>query len=450
MSPQIHECSVFDPIRLHRLAPHRYPHFVQSSAASGEIGRFDIVFAFPGDSLVLCPDGRLTGARKVGGNDFLSALDQWWQNDHEQLSVPVNLPFVGGWFLYLGYELAEQIEPSLKLPVGSDLPTAFATRIPVTAVIDHAKSQAFVVSEPGYEFQAAEMLRDVEQVANSSFVNESQLISHLFEDPPEEFVKAVNTAKELIFRGDIYQANLSRAWRGELFGETKAIDLYEKLRVTNPAPFSGFLSWEDATIVSSSPERLLRIKEGIADTRPIAGTRPRGGHEDEDKRLSEELFAHPKERAEHTMLIDLERNDLGRICEPGTVKVSEMMVLESYKRVHHIVSNVTGKVKPDVLPGQAIRAVFPGGTITGCPKVRCMEIIAELEGAPREAYTGSFGYLNHDGSMDLNILIRTFQVRGKSVSLRAGAGIVADSDPQAELMETRAKASAMIEAVEAS
>ena len=167
-----------------------------------------------------------------------------------------------------------------------------------------------------------------------------------------------------------------------------------------------------------------------------------------DTVLSAELISHPKERAEHVMLIDLERNDLGRVCKAGTVEIDEMMVVESYAHVHHIVSNVRGLLREDVTPGQAIRAVFPGGTITGCPKVRCMEIIAELEQGPRGAYTGSFGYLNRDGRLDLNILIRTIVVQGNgvhgnSVELRAGSGIVADSDPQAELAETRAKAKGM-------
>jgi len=159
------------------------------------------------------------------------------------------------------------------------------------------------------------------------------------------------------------------------------------------------------------------------------------------------LLLHPKERAEHIMLIDLERNDLGRVCVPGTVRVDELMTLESYRHVHHIVSNVHGRCRPGVTPGQVMRAVFPGGTITGCPKVRCMEIIAELEQAPRGAYTGALGYVNRDGSMDLNILIRTLTLVDRRVSLRAGAGIVADSVPMRELEETRAKARGLLEAL---
>jgi len=183
------------------------------------------------------------------------------------------------------------------------------------------------------------------------------------------------------------------------------------------------------------------------ETRPIAGTRPRDEERQRDQAYSSELLAHPKERAEHVMLIDLERNDLGRISRPGSVEVNELMVLESFAHVHHIVSNVRGRLCAGVTPGEVIRAVFPGGTITGCPKVRCMEIIAELEGVGRGAYTGSMGYLNRDGSLDLNILIRTLVMAGGKVSFRAGAGIVADSVAERELEETRAKARGLLLAV---
>jgi anthranilate synthase component 1 len=191
----------------------------------------------------------------------------------------------------------------------------------------------------------------------------------------------------------------------------------------------------------------VSVRDGAVTTRPIAGTRPRGANPEADLVLARELHAHPKERAEHVMLIDLERNDLGRVCEAGTVNVDEFMTIESYSHVHHIVSNVRGRLRADVTPGNVLAAVFPGGTITGCPKIRCMEIIAELEGAPRGAYTGSLGYLNRDGSLDMNILIRSLQLQGRELSLRAGAGIVADSIAERELDETRAKARGVLRAL---
>jgi anthranilate synthase component 1 len=197
----------------------------------------------------------------------------------------------------------------------------------------------------------------------------------------------------------------------------------------------------------ASPERLVEVRGREVQTRPIAGTRPRSALSETDHAFSSELLAHPKERAEHIMLIDLERNDLGRIAVPGSVRVSELMVLESYATVHHIVSNVRALRRADTTPADIVRAVFPGGTITGCPKVRCMEIIAELEATGRGAYTGSMGYLNRDGNMDLNILIRTMVRSGEKLRWRAGAGIVADSVPGLELEETRAKARGIIAAV---
>ncbi len=222
-------------------------------------------------------------------------------------------------------------------------------------------------------------------------------------------------------------------------------DLYRRLRTANPGAFAGSAALPGFSILSSSPERLVRVRGREVDTRPIAGTRPRRGPS--DAAAIAELTGSPKEQAEHVMLIDLERNDLGRLCEAGTVRVDEFMVVESYAHVHHIVSNVSGRLRPDVEPGDVIRALFPGGTITGCPKVRCMQLIGDLEGIGRGAYTGAMGYLALDGSLDLNILIRTMTVQDGEIELRAGAGIVADSDPGHELEETRAKARGLLRAL---
>jgi anthranilate synthase component I len=268
------------------------------------------------------------------------------------------------------------------------------------------------------------------------------------EEDPNAHLERVLRAKEYVRAGDIYQANLSRPWRIEFAAAPDPATLYARLRTANPAPFAAFVQWRGVSILSSSPERLVRISDGLVETRPIAGTRPRSRRPGGDEAEMQELAAHPKERAEHVMLIDLERNDLGRVCEAGSVRVDEFMTIESYAHVHHIVSNVSGRLRADVTPIGAIRAVFPGGTITGCPKVRCMEIIAELEGEGRGAYTGSLGFLGRDGTMDLNILIRTMTLDGRRVSLRAGGGIVADSIPERELEETRAKARGLLKVFE--
>jgi anthranilate synthase component 1 len=268
------------------------------------------------------------------------------------------------------------------------------------------------------------------------------------EEEPQRFLGHVRAAQEYIRAGDVFQVNLSRRWGAVLQSPVSSAALYRHLCATNPAPFAGLMTWDnDRAVISSSPERLVAVRGRRVHTRPIAGTYPRSSDAAQDRVLSQDLLRHPKERAEHVMLIDLERNDLGRVCRTGSVKVGEFMTLESYRHVHHIVSEVSGELRDGVTPAQVIRAVFPGGTITGCPKVRCMQIIAELEQAPRTAYTGSMGYINRDGSLDLNILIRTIVRNGNEISLRAGAGIVADSIPERELAETRAKARGMLAAL---
>jgi anthranilate synthase component 1 len=312
--------------------------------------------------------------------------------------------------------------------------------------VRHSDAAAWIVEEEGSDC-ASIIAGDLASLQLPASYKDTLLASELEEAPPAQYLDSVAVALEHIAAGDIYQANLSREWQGALAAGVTASDVYHRLRLANPAPFAALAVLDDFAIVSSTPERLIEVRDGIVSTRPIAGTRPRTTDRSDDALRLQELHAHPKERAEHVMLIDLERNDLGRICEAGTVEVNEYMTLESYAHVHHIVSNIRGRLRAGVTPGEAIAAVFPGGTITGCPKVRCMEIIAELERTPRGAYTGSLGYLNRDGSMDINILIRTIEIRGDSLSFRAGAGIVADSLPERELDETRAKARGLVNAL---
>ncbi|HEY9198267.1 MAG TPA: aminodeoxychorismate synthase component I [Gammaproteobacteria bacterium] len=439
-----------DLLRLHEHTPDRYPHFLQS-ATPGPQARFDILFAYPEDSLILRADGRLDGADD-GNEDFLAALDTRWRRESVPHSAQAeHLPFRGGWFLYLGYELAGQIEPRLKLPPpAGTAPIAIATRFRTALIRDHQEQVLWLVTEAGTDERLDALLRDI---ARTEALPEPPMPDlpavALAEDDPQRYLDMVRRALAYIRDGDVFQANLARTWQAVFAGPVAAGVLYRRLRARNPGPFNGLATWPDHAVISSSPERLVRVRGKLIDTRPIAGTRPRGQGADADAALSRELLAHPKERAEHIMLIDLERNDLGRVCVPGTVRVDELMALESYAHVHHIVSNVRGELRDGVTPGAVIRALFPGGTITGCPKVRCMEIIAELEGGGAEgrgrgAYTGAIGYLNRDGDLDLNILIRTLEHTGDRVELRAGAGIVADSDPERELAETRAKARGLL------
>ena len=435
----------FDLLDLHRLDPARYPVLLESSA-SGAHGRWDMLLAHAGDGFALHRDG---GVRTLAGatleGDFLDVLDAHWR---ESRIAPVKdpaLPFRGGWALLLGYELAAQVEPVLRLPPAPGaLPVAIALRCTAAVLRDRATGATFAVAEE--RDGAHGIAADIERARRLPEPTAWQPPTTVEEDAPQRFLEGVRRVLDYLAAGDVFQANLSRGWRAHFGSPVDPAALLDRLRAHNPAPFAGVFRTASGSVVSASPERLLSVRGRVAETRPIAGTRPRVVGDDDAVRIRE-LVGHPKERAEHVMLIDLERNDLGRVCEAGSVQVDELMVVESYAHVHHIVSNVRGVLRADVTPGQAIAATFPGGTITGCPKVRCMQVIAELEGVGRGAYTGAMGWLGRDGDMDLNILIRSAEVEGTQVRFRTGAGIVIDSDPQRELDETRAKARGMLRAL---
>jgi anthranilate synthase component 1 len=440
---------VRDLLSLAAANPQRYPCLLES-VTGGAQSRHDVLFAFPQDALTLHQDGRVRDTQGCDhGASFLDALDAAWRAAATKAVVAKNvadLPFRGGWALFLGYELAAEIEPCLRLPRPPQpaIPVALALRCPAAIIIDRMTQSTLLVAEAGPEPWLDALQADLESA--SAFDSPPLAAVAIEEDAPQNFLDGVARIQEYLRAGDVFQVNLSREWRAKYTQAPTPAALYSHLRRANPAPFAGLLQWNGWAIASSSPERLVDVRAGRAQTRPIAGTRPRLAGDDDATRVRE-LVAHPKERAEHVMLIDLERNDLGRVCVPGSVVVDELMQVESYAHVHHIVSNVSGRLRPDVTPGQVIRAMFPGGTITGCPKVRTMQIITQLEGVGRGAYTGALGYINHDGSMDLNILIRTLAQCGADVRLRAGAGIVADSDAMRELEETRAKARGMLRAL---
>ena len=424
--------------------PERYPSLLQSVTQGSAHARYDILFAFPQATLTLSADGRVSDSDgKVLPGGFLDALDAAWKSERVLHNTDDGLPFHGGWVLLLSYELAAEIEPSLHLRYSPHLPVALAVRCPAAIIVDHLHARTVLIAEAGHETLLDAMAADLDAAPLIPSLATPDVVK---DDEPSLFLDGVARIHEHLQAGDIFQVNLSRAWHAHFAEAPSAASLYAALRRANPAPFAGLLQHADWAVISSSPERLVEVRRGMAQTRPIAGTRPRLDGDDDLARIRE-LTAHPKERAEHVMLIDLERNDLGRVCRPGTVEVNELMVVESYAHVHHIVSNVRGHLRDGVTPGQVIAATFPGGTITGCPKVRCMEIIAALEDAPRGAYTGALGYLDRNGDLDLNILIRTLTLHGRDVSLRAGAGIVADSIAAKELDETRAKARGMLRAL---
>ena len=342
----------------------------------------------------------------------------------------------GGAIGYIGYdavrlwqEVGNNAEKDINIP---DIYLLFYSKL---VVYDHLFSKLYVVGDIDLN-KRKEVFAKQERVDNAKI--SPSLSKEAFED-------IVLKAKEYIAEGDIYQANLSQ--RIEIETNADGWSLYKKLKEINPSPFAGFMDFSGMKIISCSPERLVKVQDGYIETRPIAGTSPREIEKEADLKSQKTLISHPKECAEHIMLVDLERNDLGRVSEYGSVKVDEFMAIESYSHVHHIVSNVCGKLdgKKDFI--DILKAVFPGGTITGCPKVRCMQIIDELEPVRRNIYTGSMGYLGFNGSMDLNILIRTMLQVDNRLFIQVGAGIVADSVPEKEYNETLYKAGALIEAV---
>ncbi len=427
--------------------PARYPALLESVARGPARTRYDILFAFPDDEIRLDRDGgvRDAGGARVGAS-FLGALDTAWQGSRIARAGEGELPFRGGWVVYLGYELAGEIEPKLQLPraPGNAQPTALALRCPAAIIVDHERASTWLVVEDDRPELLDTLAADASE--ERAAVAPLHAEANIDEDAPSRFLDGVARIHEYLRAGDVFQVNLSREWRVRYRTHPSPAAVYAALREANPAPFAGLVQRERWAIASSSPERLVEVRGELVQTRPIAGTRPRAQGDDDAARVRE-LIGHPKERAEHVMLIDLERNELGRISVPGSVEVDVRMTVESYAHVHHIVSNVRGRLRADATPGAIVSAVFPGGTITGCPKVRCMEIIAELERVGRGAYTGSLGYLNRDGDLDLNILIRTLTIEGDTIRLRAGAGIVADSIAERELDETRAKAKGLLRAL---
>jgi aminodeoxychorismate synthase component I len=376
-------------------------------------------------------------------------------------------PFIGGAVGYLSYELVRQFEtlPSiaaddLSLP---DLEFAF---FDVIAAVDHQTNRIHLIYCPPGERYLGEPR---EKLYREGLDRLAAFAAQLTGPPPENpappiirpvsfhpeqtqaaYMERVRRCQDYIAAGDIYQANLSHRFAVTIndMPDNKLDrlhawqDLYGRLRRINPSPFSGFLHFDNVALVSCSPERLVRLQGRLADTRPIAGTRPRGRDEADDRRLVSDLLSNEKERAEHLMLVDLERNDLGRVCQFGTVQVDEFMTVEQYSHVSHIVSHISGTLRSEATPFDLIRAMFPGGTITGVPKIRCMEIIDELEPVRRGPYTGSFGYLSWNGNLDLNITIRTLVLCPTTGCLQVGAGIVADSTPSREYEETLHKAQA--------
>jgi len=397
--------------------------------------------------------------RKKGKENLLPVLRKLFQK-YKSPAFP-EIPFAtGGAFGYLGYALAWEFE---NLPKSRKSKTDFNDALFLFVknffVFDHAKSKFYFISnlipEKGISFESAldQAKRWMDGVGTapkgtglSTFSTRFSIQNFKADVSKKTFKQMVARAKKYIEAGDIYQANLSQRFSFNFDGAPET--LYETLRNINPSPFASFFQVDDMVVISSSPERLVSKRGFHVETRPIAGTRPKGKTARETQQLRIELLKNAKERAEHIMLVDLERNDLGRVCKPHTVRVSEMMALEEYSHVIHIVSNVVGEMDPKKDQFDLIQAMFPGGTITGCPKVRCMEIIEELEPFARGLYTGSLGFMGFNGDLDLNIIIRTILLNKKRGYFQVGAGIVYDSNPEREYWETIYKGRALVEALQ--
>ena len=387
---------------------------------------------------------------------ILPCLNNLLQRPKKEQFYPAHLPFTGGWLGWLGYDLAWEIE---RLPnLNTDFlpfPIAYWYEPESFAIADHQEQILWLASSsPQQLAQLETCLEKSNLTANFTDIKSQKLVSNKlsFVSNQEDYQKAVQQALKYIKAGDIFQANLSLR-----FHTTTNLDswlIYRNLQTINPSPFASYWKTPWGVVVSCSPERLIELQGEKAQTRPIAGTRPRGVTPQEDQQLAEELLNNRKERAEHIMLIDLERNDLGRVCEWGSIKVDELLTIEKYSHVMHLVSNVKGNLRSHYNSLDLIAALFPGGTITGCPKVRCLEIIEELEPVKRNLFYGSCGYLDQRGNLDLNILIRTLlltynQVQSSEATVwgQVGAGIVADSEPEKEWHESLHKAQAQIKAL---
>ncbi|MGK8425805.1 aminodeoxychorismate synthase component I [Bacillus cereus] len=425
---------------------------------SGRGGRYNIVGLNPvavirgkDETLHISESGKETIKR---GNplDLMQEYMEQWKTDYN----PEYPPFQGGAIGYFSYDCIRYIE---KLPSLAEddinIPDIFFLLFDDVFVYDQKEQVLWVITHyvDKYE-EAKERLNEWK----SLWMTEAPEVTVPFESPEKKseavafteagFMKAVECIQEYIGAGDVFQVNLSM--RQERTLQTHPLEIYTSLREINPSPYMGYLELGDFQIVSGSPELLIKKQGTEVSTRPIAGTRSRGADEQEDEELARELIENEKERAEHVMLVDLERNDLGRVCKYGTVEVDEFMVIEKYSHVMHIVSNVRGEVEEDKDAFDLVKAVFPGGTITGAPKIRTMEIIEELEPVRRGIYTGSIGWIGYSGDTELNIVIRTLLAKDGKAHVQAGAGIVIDSNPENEYKESLKKAIALWRAKERS
>jgi len=453
-----------------------YSFFLDSGMDPQRLGRYSFLGSEPflvmssrGSEITLVR-GREHEVQHGNPFDAMGKLLEIYKLDH----CPAPVPFLGGAVGYFSYDLCHFTErlPSTAID-DLKLPQSYFAFYDTIVAFDHLEKRAYLVATGFPETEERQRLRRArmrinemkdwlhaaspgqeaspprrERLGEEKFqpIQENRRVLLKSNFTPEEYIKAVDRVREYIAAGDVFQVNLSQRFEADL--KIPPYELYKRLRMVNPAPFASYLNFQGVTIVSASPERFLKVQGDLVETRPIKGTRPRGRDPVEDERLAQELTHSTKDRAENVMIVDLERNDLGRVCRYGTVTVTELAILETFPTVFHLTSTVVGRLRRGKSNIDLLKATFPGGSITGAPKVRAMEIIDELEPTKRSVYTGSIGYLSFNEDMDINIVIRTFLIKEGKAYFQVGGGIIYDSDSEAEYMETLDKAKALILALQ--
>jgi para-aminobenzoate synthetase component 1 len=427
--------------------------FLDSALAADGLGEFSFIGCDPylmirasGDAVTLTQGGRVETRRR----DPLLELRELLQRHPAPAAAP--LPFAGGAVGYFSYECGHRFERIVRTtPSDLDVPEMEFGFYDAVLAFPSETGRAFVVANPADVSRERIVAQKLERTVRDALARRararSEPPSRLALEPPRsnftkgEYLRAIARIKEYIRAGDVYQVNLSQ--RFEMSLPCHPCELYWRLRQMSPAPFGGYLNFGERQIVSCSPERFLRLQNGRVETRPIKGTRPRGSNPAEDDVLRQELIASEKDRAELLMIVDLERNDLGRVCEVGSIRVDEIYRLETHPTVFHLGATVSGKLPAQADVFDCLRAAFPGGSITGAPKIRAMQIIDELEPHRRHVYTGAIGHLGFNGNCDLNIAIRTILCTNGRAYYHVGGGIIWDSDPESEYQETLDKGRAM-------
>jgi para-aminobenzoate synthetase component 1 len=445
-----------------RSEPHCF--FLDSAMDPQKLGRYSLMGSSPflrlisrGDTVTLVQDGKETN---IKGNPF-DILGQYLET-YRLDSRAEPIPCIGGAVGYLSYDLCHFMEHLPKTTIDDlGLPECYLGFYDLILVLDNLLNKAFIVStgfpelsEPHRSKRAKERLEELRSrltsqqgnrepatgvASGTGWLNLKSNFTH------EAYTRAVERARQYIIDGDIFEVNLSQRFEAEL--SLPPYELYRRLRRINPAPFAAYLDLDEVTIVSASPERFLRCQGDQVETRPIKGTRHRGKTPREDRLMARELLSSLKDHAENMMIVDLERNDLGRVCRFGTIRVTELAILEKFPTVFHLTSTVVGRLGEGKDQIDLLKATFPGGSITGAPKIRAMEIIDELEPTRRSIYTGSIGYFSFNGNLDLSIVIRTFMIKKNRAYFQVGGAVVYDSDAEAEYQETLDKAQALINAL---